>query len=296
MKLFLPNGFVLDEFSPDYCDPVQRVGLEAEEGFYNSFEESGTKQNNGLSVLKQLSKFYREGAVRAFIKRHYPRVKFSDKAIRLLRLKLPQAESNSSELASLLSEAFTALLQGGRRRIEGSHVRAWPGLPRESSDAAEQKEPTFSNNDTADSDHSNSDVIWIPPPRVAEVKLTPRQALGDGDSSSSDEKTEPTEALAAGNYYARSISNSYIRDGRRVYVADWEATEEPAANLPPRMVAAFNRRRRDQVRRASIEDEAGHTRERRRSSAEAPSSRRRPLRRLRRSAYSSAIGWWFVWR
>ncbi|KAF4045217.1 hypothetical protein GN244_ATG02601 [Phytophthora infestans] len=239
--------------------------------------------------MRSLSRRRFIGAVRAFIKRHYPRVKFSDKAIRLLRLKLPQAESNSSELASLLSEAFTALLQGGRRRIEGSHVRAWPGLPRESSDAdagsaAEQKEPTFSNNDTADSDHSNSDVIWIPPPRVAEVKLTPRQALGDGDSSSSDEKTEPTEALAAGNYYARSISNSYIRDGRRVYVADWEATEEPAANLPPRMVAAFNRRRRDQVRRASIEDEAGHTRERRRSSAEAPSSRRRPLRRLRRYA------------
>ncbi|KAF4141295.1 hypothetical protein GN958_ATG09504 [Phytophthora infestans] len=144
-------------------------------------------------------------------------------------MKLPQAESNSSELTSLPSEAFAALLQGGRRRIEGCHVRAWPGLPRESSDAAEekaaqmeaenareeehldagstveQKGPTPSNNDTADSDHSYSDVIRIPPPRVADAKLTLREALGDSDSSSSNEETEPTETLVAGNYCARSI-------------------------------------------------------------------------------------------
>ncbi|KAF4137352.1 hypothetical protein GN958_ATG13482, partial [Phytophthora infestans] len=220
--------------------------------------ECRTKRKNGSSELKQLRKFYREGkldahvnafrayiaiggAVRAFIKQHYPSVKLSDEAIRLLRLKLPQSESNSSELTSLLSKAFTALLQGGRRRSEGCHVRAWPGLPRESSDAveekaapmeaanareeehldagsaAEQTEPTPMNNDTADSDHSASEVIWIPPPRVAEAKLTLREALGDGDSSSSNEETEPTEALTAGNYYVRSITNSYIRDGRRVY-------------------------------------------------------------------------------
>ncbi|KAF4145783.1 hypothetical protein GN958_ATG05030 [Phytophthora infestans] len=134
------------------------------------------------------------------------------------------------------------------------------------------------------SDHSDSDVFWIPPPRLAEAKLTLREGLGGGDSSSSDEETEPTETLAARNYYVRSITDSYIRDGRRVYVTDRKATEEPAANLPPTMVTAFNRRRRAQVCRSFIEDEAGHTCERRRPSAEAPSSRRRPLRRLRRYA------------
>ncbi|KAF4144568.1 hypothetical protein GN958_ATG06223, partial [Phytophthora infestans] len=249
--------------------------------------------------MPSLSRRLFPGTVRVFIKRHYPRVKFSDEAIRLLKLKLPRAESNFSELTSLLSEA---------RRIEGCHVGAWPGLPRESSDTAEetatpmgaetacleehldasstteQKEPTPSYNDTTDSDYgdSDSDLIWIPPPRVADAKLTLRGALGDGDSSSSNEETEPTETLAAKNYYFRSITNSYIRDGWCVHVTDWEATEEPVDNLPPGMVAAFNRRRRAQARRAFIEDEAGHTRERRRPSAEAPRLRRRPLRRLRR--------------
>ncbi|KAF4042996.1 hypothetical protein GN244_ATG04739 [Phytophthora infestans] len=222
--------------------------------------------------LLDLVDFLQEQLELLLIIQHYPRVKLSDEAIRLLRLKLPQAESNSSELTSLLSEAFAALLQGGRRRIEGCHVRAWPGLPRESSDAAEekaaqmgaenareeehldagstveQKGPTPSNNDTADSDHSYSDVIRIPPPRVADAKLTLREALGDSDSSSSNEETEPTETLVAGNYCVRSITSSYIRDGRRVYVRDWEVTEENADNLPPGMVAAFNRRRRAQVR------------------------------------------------
>ncbi|KAF4038696.1 hypothetical protein GN244_ATG09225 [Phytophthora infestans] len=152
--------------------------------------------------------------------------------------------------------------------------RAWPGLPRESSDAAEEKaapmeaanareeehldagsaaeqtEPTIMNNDTADSDHSASEVIWIPPPRVAEAKLTLREALGDGDSSTS---LTPTSGM----------------DGACM----WEAPEEPADKLPPGMVAAFNRRRRAQVRQVFIEDEAGHTRDRRRPSVEAPSSR-----------------------
>ncbi|EEY67413.1 uncharacterized protein PITG_04445 [Phytophthora infestans T30-4] len=187
-----------------------------------------------------------------------------DEAIRLLRLKLPQAESNSSELTSLLSEAFTALLQGGRHRIEGCHVRAWPGLPRESSDTAEektapmgaenaleeehldagstaeQKEPTPSSNDTADSD---SDVIWIPPPCVAEAKLTLREALGDGDSSSSNEETEPTGTLAA----ECSQYHQLLHQG-------WTARKTKLVT----------------------------PRERRRPSANAPSSRRRPLRRLRR--------------
>ncbi|KAF4033920.1 hypothetical protein GN244_ATG14129 [Phytophthora infestans] len=169
--------------------------------------------------MRSLSRSLFTGAVRALIKQHYPRVKFSDEAIRLLTLQLPQAESNASELSSLLSEEFTVLRQGGRRRIEVSH---------------------------------------------------------DGDSSSSDEETEPTETLAVGNYYVRSITNAYIRDGQRVYVTDWEAAEEPAANIPPTMVTSFNRHRRAWVCRAFIGDEAGHTRERRRPSAEAPSSRRRP--------------------
>ncbi|KUF83517.1 hypothetical protein AM587_10000260 [Phytophthora nicotianae] len=285
--------------------------------------------------MRPLSRRVFTGPVRPFIKDNYPRVKFSDEAVRLLRLKLPPVESNSSELTSLLSEAFIALLQGGRRHIEGSYVKAWSGLLREPSDAAEdkatpmgaentattdsledsvstldadekqqppsnargethfdagstraeEKEPTPSNNNTANSDNSDSesDVIWIPPPRVAEAKLTLHKALGD-DSGSSDEETKTTETLAAGNYYVRSITDSYVRDGQRVYVTDWEATDEPAANLPPRMFAAFNRRGRAQVRRAFIEDEAGHTRERRRPSAEAPSSRRQRLRRLRRYA------------
>ncbi|KAF4045822.1 hypothetical protein GN244_ATG01796 [Phytophthora infestans] len=162
---------------------------------------------------------------------------------------------------------------GAENALEEEHLDA--------DSTAEQKEPTPSSNDTANSDHSDSDVIWIPPPRVGEARLTLREALGGGDSSSSNEEMEPTGALAAGNYYVRSITNSYIRDGRRVYVTNWEATKEPADNLPPGMVASFNRRRRAQVRQAFIEDEAGHTSERRRSSAEAPSSCRRPLRRLR---------------
>ncbi|KUF86360.1 hypothetical protein AM588_10001131 [Phytophthora nicotianae] len=247
--------------------------------------------------MRPLSRKVFTGAVRAFIKNNYPCVKFSDEAVRLLRLMLSPVESNSSELTSLLSEAFIALLQGGRRRIEGSHVKAWTDLLREPSDAAEdkstpmgaektattdsledcvstldadekqqppsnareethfdagstraeEKEPTPSNNNTANSDHSDSesDVIWIPPPRVAEAKSTLREALGD-DSGSSGEETKTTATLAAGNYYVRNITDFYVRDGQRVYVTDWEATEEPAANLPPKMVAAFNRRCRAQ--------------------------------------------------
>ncbi|KAF4144376.1 hypothetical protein GN958_ATG06470 [Phytophthora infestans] len=189
--------------------------------------------------MRSLSRSLFTGAVRALIKQHYPRVKFSDEAIRLLTLQLPQAESNASELSSLLSEEFTVLRQGGRRRIEVSHEKHL-----DAGSTAEQKEPTPSNNYTADSDHSDSDFIWILPPRVAEAKLTMREALGDGDSSSSDEETEPTETLAVGNYYVRSITNAYIRDGQRVYVTDWEAAEEPAANIPPTMVTSFNRHRR----------------------------------------------------
>ncbi|KAF4143667.1 hypothetical protein GN958_ATG07139, partial [Phytophthora infestans] len=116
--------------------------------------------------------------------------------------------------------------------------------------------------------------------RATEAKSTLRKALGDGDSSGSNKETEPTGTLAAGNYCVRSITSPYIRNGRRVYLTDWESTEEPADNLPLEMVAAFNRRRRAPVRRAFIEDEAGHTRERRRPSADAPRSRRRPLRVL----------------
>ncbi|KAF4134143.1 hypothetical protein GN958_ATG06737 [Phytophthora infestans] len=222
-----------------------------------------------------------------------------DEAIRLLRLKLPQAESNSSELTSLLSEAFTALLQGGRHRIEGCHVRAWPGLPRESSDTAEektapmgaenaleeehldagstaeQKEPTPSSNDTADSD---SDVIWIPPPCVAEAKLTLREALGDGDSSSSNEETEPTGTLAA----ECSQYHQLLHQGWTARVCNRLGSNRGACGQP----SSWNGRGFQSPSQSSGSSSLHRrrSRERRRPSADAPSSRRRPLRRLRRYA------------
>ncbi|KAG3101326.1 hypothetical protein PI124_g14844 [Phytophthora idaei] len=70
MKLFLPNGFHLDPSTVTYCDQVLRVGQEAEANLLKFFQEQGTKQKNGSSVLKQLRKYYHEeklnGLIEAF--------------------------------------------------------------------------------------------------------------------------------------------------------------------------------------------------------------------------------------
>ncbi|ETK82270.1 hypothetical protein F441_07686 [Phytophthora nicotianae CJ01A1] len=85
-----------------------------------------------------------------------------------------------------------------------------------------------------------------------------RAGLGTS-TNNSDSETErrPTASLAALPVYdIRRIMHSNRRNGRRVYVVNCEDTEEPASNLPHRMVAAFERRHRALVRRTFIEDKA----------------------------------------
>ncbi|KAJ8525001.1 hypothetical protein ON010_g16115 [Phytophthora cinnamomi] len=128
-----------------------------------------------------------------------------------------------------------------------------------------------------DPDSDDDDVILLHPP--------PQAARDDSDSET---EWAPTTAFAtpavtpATRFAVREITNSYVRNRQRVYVVDWEQTEERKGNLPPAMVSAFNRRRLEEIRRVFIEDEAHHGRERPRR---AHSRRtRRPLRRLRRAA------------
>ncbi|ETN03606.1 hypothetical protein PPTG_15588 [Phytophthora nicotianae INRA-310] len=110
-----------------------------------------------------------------------------------------------------------------------------------------------------------------PSPRVdnvVDLTLTDQEESDDAfgraglgtSTSSSDSETEwrPTASLAAPPVYdIRRITHSYRGNGRRLSVVNWVDTEEPASNLPHRMVPAFERRRRALVRRTFIEDEAG---------------------------------------
>ncbi|KAE8991259.1 hypothetical protein PR003_g22416, partial [Phytophthora rubi] len=145
-------------------------------------------------------------------------------------------------------------------------------------------------------DSSDDDVVWIPAPSGLPVTTgtgSVRNADdGHDDSEASETEWVPTENLAAPPstapqlYNIRAITNSYMRNGKRVYLVEWEQTEEPATNLPRNMVAAYNRRPRALVRRTFIEDQAGHGRGRLRNSELAPERRRRrPLRRLRRALH-----------
>ncbi|KAE9016227.1 hypothetical protein PR002_g13718 [Phytophthora rubi] len=145
-------------------------------------------------------------------------------------------------------------------------------------------------------DSSDDDVAWIPAPSGLPVTTGTGSVLnaddGRDDSEASEAEWVPTENLAAPPstapqlYNIRAITNSYMRNGKRVYLVEWEQTEEPATNLPRNMVAAYNRRRRALVRRTFIEDQAGHGRGRLRNSEPAPERRRRrPLRRLRRALH-----------
>ncbi|KAE9102277.1 hypothetical protein PF005_g13662 [Phytophthora fragariae] len=145
-------------------------------------------------------------------------------------------------------------------------------------------------------DSSDDDVVWIPAPSGLPVTTDTGSVLnaddGRDDSEASETEWVPTENLAAPTstapqlYNTRAITNSYMRNGKRVYLVEWEQTEEPATNLPRNIVAAYNRRRRALARRTFIEDQAGHGRGRLRNSEPAPERRRRrPLRRLRRALH-----------
>ncbi|KAE8961017.1 hypothetical protein PR001_g30180 [Phytophthora rubi] len=101
-------------------------------------------------------------------------------------------------------------------------------------------------------DSSDDDVVWIPAPSGLPVTTGTGSVLntddGRADSEASETERFPTENLAAPPstapqlYNIRAISNSYMRNGKRVYLVEWEQTEEPATNLPRNMVAAYRYR------------------------------------------------------
>ncbi|KAG6609156.1 uncharacterized protein IUM83_13344 [Phytophthora cinnamomi] len=213
---------------------------------------------------------------------------------------------HNPNLEAFLSQALPALTLTVGRRVEGRHVRDWRHNQRldvaadavadapaeapvnaaaatvEVDSAASGAERPSTGGETAavgaeDPDSDDDDVILLHPP--------PQAARDDSDSET---EWAPTTAFAtpavtpAPRFAVREITNSYVRNGQRVYVVDWEQTEEPEGNLPPAMVSAFNRRRLEEIRRVFIVDEAHHGREHPRR---AHSRRtRRPLRRLRRAA------------
>ncbi|KAE8913681.1 hypothetical protein PF006_g15773 [Phytophthora fragariae] len=102
-------------------------------------------------------------------------------------------------------------------------------------------------------DSSDDDVVWIPAPSGLPVTTGTGSVLnaddGRDDSEASETEWVPTENLAAPPstapqlYNIRTITNAYMRNGKRVYLVEWEQTEEPATSLPRNMVAAYNRRR-----------------------------------------------------
>ncbi|EGZ27075.1 hypothetical protein PHYSODRAFT_466745 [Phytophthora sojae] len=297
MKLFLPLGFSLDSTIGEYADRVMQAGNTAQKNMHEFLQARGIKRKFGSGLLKQLRALHRDRALdelitRAFIRREFPLAYVTDEALRYLRHELRDQVTEAPSPRGPLFDVLSLLQQQTGRRIEGHHVLAWRSSRRPSL----RQLPSTGANASHAAAHDDDDVVWIPAPSGLPVTTDTGSVLnaddGRDDSEASETEWVPTENLAAPRstapqlYNIRAITNSYMRNGKRVYLVEWEQTEEPATNLPRNMVAAYNRRRRALVRRTFIEDKAGHGRGRLRNSEPAPERRRRrPLRRLRRALH-----------
>ncbi|EGZ27430.1 hypothetical protein PHYSODRAFT_470544 [Phytophthora sojae] len=290
MKLFLHLGFSLDTTTGEYADRVMQAGNTAQKNMHEFLQARGIKCKFSSGLLKRLRALHRDGALdepitRAFIRREFPFAYVTDEALRYLRHELRDQVIEAPSPRRRLFDVLSLLQQQTGRRIEGYHVLVWRSSRRRSL----RQLPSTGADASHAAAHESTEA------READGNLapvnTPLRTEENGDTAS-ETGWVPTENLAAPPSTApqlcniHAIPNSYTRNGKRVYVVEWEQTEAPATNLPRNMVAAYNRRRRVLVRRAFIEDQAGHGRGRLRNSELAPERRRRrSLRRLRRALH-----------
>ncbi|GMF59794.1 unnamed protein product [Phytophthora fragariaefolia] len=94
MKLFLPNGFIMDTSAETYSDDVLRFGNEADGNLYRFFGELCIKRNNGSSVLKHLRNLHSEGKLDMYFKAYTARVSVGG----------IQINSNGFRIARMVSE------------------------------------------------------------------------------------------------------------------------------------------------------------------------------------------------
>jgi hypothetical protein len=70
MKLFLADGFVLDEKSPQYRDSVLEIGDVAEVRLLSFLGEHNIKARGAQNVLKSMRKLHRAGHLNKHIQRY----------------------------------------------------------------------------------------------------------------------------------------------------------------------------------------------------------------------------------
>ena len=148
-------------------------------------------------------------------------MKINDEAIRYLRADILRAVRSTAEVDEVLALVLAVLKDRNVRKIRLEHLQQWLGLGQRDNEApAPERKKTV--------DLETGETEWV-----------------------------PTEELqAAPTWQVREVLDSYMRDGQRYFLVDWEPTEEPRANLPQSVIAAFFRKRRALVRARFIEDEA----------------------------------------
>ena len=68
MKLFLPNGFRLDESAVDHREHVLQVGMAAQSAVLSFLQDSNIRATGSSSVLKHLRELHRQGKLNSHIK------------------------------------------------------------------------------------------------------------------------------------------------------------------------------------------------------------------------------------
>ncbi|KAK1946320.1 hypothetical protein P3T76_001873 [Phytophthora citrophthora] len=248
LKLFLPDGFVLDETSPRYRDDVLETGARAEKSMLMFLQQQVITARGAQNVLKFMRKLHKSGVLNEHISNYQQRQSHG--------LIVDPAPSHTNDTIGLkptkngISSAkefktlCIAVAKSCKIRVSDEAIRhlrlTMNATVASTSLLPEAIEVVFTSLTERKKGRASLEDIreWLAPPAVDDEE--------GGDEDLYGEKV----------HYMRKILNWKRVNGKTYYLVEWEATWEPREHRSRTVVAAFEKERRLLVRKKFFEDEA----------------------------------------